>query len=116
MTYDEIESNLGSHADAILELDMRLRAVEAKLAEPKLAEAPLPIVLNWETMCGLPCDLAEAVEQCKLAIIRHRADLWHEVSAEKMASIFRALAEFTERNDPKRANIVSSGSGKIQGG
>lgn len=44
---------------------------------------------------SLPVDLAEAVEQFKLAIIRHRADQWSEVSKDDIVKALEALKSFT---------------------
>lgn len=46
----------------------------------------------------LPVDLGEALEQFKLAIIRHRADRWQEVSQAKVAGVANALAKFVYFN------------------
>jgi hypothetical protein len=64
--------------------------------EPPTAQqyAVLPKALSAEAIAKMPVDLAEAVEQCKLAIIRHRADDWHEIEAAAMQDVFRALAEY----------------------
>ncbi len=43
---------------------------------------------------SLPVDLAEAVEQFKLAIIRHRADSWAEVQQADVAKALDALKAF----------------------
>jgi len=61
-------------------------------SEPKSEETP-PMILNWDTLRDLPDDLAEAIEQCKLSIIRHRADNWRSVSQETFIAVFGALAK-----------------------
>ncbi|MCA9134756.1 MAG: hypothetical protein KDA45_16425, partial [Planctomycetales bacterium] len=43
---------------------------------------------------SLPVDLAEALEQFKLAIIRHRADEWADVSQEDVQQALDALKAF----------------------
>lgn len=43
---------------------------------------------------SLPVDLSEALEQFKLAIIRHRADLWSEVAQEDVIRSLDALKAF----------------------
>ena len=43
---------------------------------------------------SLPVDLAEALEQFKLAIIRHRADSWAEVSRDDVLKALDALKAF----------------------
>lgn len=57
----------------------------------------LPLVLNWDTMRLLPTDVAEAVEQCKLAIIRHRSEDWYQVPCKTMTLVFEALARMTKQ-------------------
>lgn len=48
----------------------------------------------FATLPSLPVDLAEAVEQFKLAIIRHRADAWAEVSQQDTIKALEALKAF----------------------
>ncbi|RMF45066.1 MAG: hypothetical protein D6753_01050, partial [Planctomycetota bacterium] len=43
---------------------------------------------------SLPTDIAEAVEQFKLAIIRHRAESWAEVSQADVLKALDALRAF----------------------
>ena len=45
---------------------------------------------------SLPVDLAEAVEQFKLSIIRHRADDWSEVRPEDVVAALDALRAFAQ--------------------
>ncbi len=44
---------------------------------------------------SLPVDVSEALEQFKLAIIRHRADSWGEVSKDDVLKALEALRNFT---------------------
>lgn len=71
-------------------LEARVAAIEAKLAAK-------PMILNWDALNNLPVDLAEAVEQCKLAIIRHRASKWDQISQQKFLDVLAALAKFAEQ-------------------
>ncbi len=53
-----------------------------------------PLQSPFEKLPSLPVDLAEAVEQFKLAIIRHRADAWSEVSQADVVRALDALKAF----------------------
>lgn len=44
----------------------------------------------------LPCDVAEALEQFKLAIIRHKSMDWGMISQDEMLDVCRALKEFVD--------------------
>lgn len=46
---------------------------------------------------SLPSDLAEALEQFKLGIIRHRADAWSEVDQADVVRAIQALQVFAEQ-------------------
>lgn len=46
---------------------------------------------------GLPLDIADALEQFKLSIIRHRASKWSEVSQSQMLTVIDALRVFASR-------------------
>ncbi len=48
----------------------------------------------FASLPSLPVDLAEAVEQFKLGIIRHRADQWSEVSQADVLKALEALKSF----------------------
>lgn len=87
------EDTIAGHQDAIRELYRRMLTSEHGPAAPQYAV--LPKALSAEAIAKLPVDLAEAIEQCKLAIIRHRSDDWHEIEAKAMKDVFRALAEYT---------------------
>lgn len=58
-------------------------------AEQRPSESP------FARLPSLPVDLAEALEQFKLAIIRHRADSWAEVSQADVLQALEALKAFT---------------------
>ena len=45
----------------------------------------------------LPADVADAMEQLKLCIIRHRASNWSEMPQTKMLKILDALRQFADR-------------------
>lgn len=45
----------------------------------------------------LPADVADAMEQFKLCIIRHRASNWSDLSQTKMLQILDALRQFADR-------------------
>lgn len=45
----------------------------------------------------LPADVADAMEQFKLCIIRHRASNWSDMSQTKMLQILDALRQFADR-------------------
>lgn len=96
-TYNIYEHN-ELQDDRIEGLQDRINAIEASLRSSKPADN-LPIVLNWDTLRLLPTDVAEAVEQCKLAIIRHRSGNWEQVSMETMTSVFETLAKMTKQQD-----------------
>ncbi len=71
-----------------------------------VADAPPADVLPWEgddeapqespftDLPSLPTDIADAVEQFKLAIIRHRAESWAEVSPSDVLKALDALRAF----------------------
>lgn len=50
----------------------------------------------FASLPSLPVDFAEAVEQFKLAIIRHRSTGWSEVSQEDVLKSLKALSQFTQ--------------------
>ena len=75
-------------------------AALSQFAGAKQPDESKPVILNWETLRDLPPDLAEAVEQCKLAIIRHRADKWNECSQQTFLEVFKALAIMASKEKP----------------
>lgn len=46
---------------------------------------------------ALPLDIADALEQFKLSIIRHRASRWSEMSQSQMLTVIDALRDFASR-------------------
>ncbi len=55
-----------------------------------------PIVNPFAGLPALPTDVAEALEQFKLAVVRHRASKWTEISQESMLSVVDALRVFVQ--------------------
>lgn len=51
-------------------------------------------------LTDLPCDVAEALEQFKLAIIRHRSMDWEMFSHVEMKSVCLALTQFVHGDEP----------------
>lgn len=43
------------------------------------------------TFNALPDDIADAFEQMKLVILRHRAERWQEISADQMIQVLYVL-------------------------
>ncbi|GIW97421.1 MAG: hypothetical protein KatS3mg111_0754 [Pirellulaceae bacterium] len=79
------------------------RDIEALADDP-----PIDDVLPWEgdpepgvsplaSLPSLPVDLADAVEQFKLAIIRHRTEGWNEVRPEDVVQALEALRDFVRQ-------------------
>lgn len=58
----------------------------------------------FKEFTDLPCDVAEALEQFKLAIIRHRSMDYSEIQRAKLTRIFLALIEFNEECQLNTAN------------
>lgn len=60
-----------------------------------------PVKLDYDnpfaSLATLPVDIAEALEQFKLAIIRHRAMKWGEVRQDDVIQAIMALKTFAER-------------------
>lgn len=57
--------------------------------DPQQQESP------FANLPSLPVDISEALEQFKLAIIRHRADSWAEVERDDVLKALEALKSFT---------------------
>ena len=57
-------------------------------------DAATPQESPFAQLPSLPVDLAEALEQFKLAIIRHRADEWAEISQADVIKSLDALRAF----------------------
>lgn len=55
-----------------------------------------PIVNPFAGLPALPTDVAEALEQFKLAVVRHRASKWTEISQDSMLSVVDALRMFVQ--------------------
>ena len=53
----------------------------------------MPFVRPFENLAELPQDLAEAFDAFKLAIIRHKAEDWGEISREDLLGTLEALKE-----------------------
>ncbi len=56
--------------------------------------APEPMVSPFASLPQLPVDVADALEQFKLAIIRHRASNWEEFSRDNLLLTIEALRQF----------------------
>jgi hypothetical protein len=61
---------------------------------PWEAESPASFDSPFAALPSLPTDVADAVEQFKLAIIRHRADAWSEVDQADVLRALDALKQF----------------------
>ncbi len=57
------------------------------------AEETVPFVRPFEKLAELPDDLAEAFEAFKLAILRHKADDWQQISRDDVLASLDALKE-----------------------
>lgn len=101
--FDANNRSISLHPDsADLKRDEELVNTIATIERYKRKATPAPrtIILNLETLRDLPPDLAEAVEQCKLAIIRHRANKWNECSQQTFLDVFAALAQMAAKEKP----------------
>lgn len=99
--FDANNRCIALHPDnADLQRDEELVNTIATIERYKQQAMPKPMILNWETLRDLPPDLAEAVEQCKLAIIRHRADKWNACSQQTFLDVFAALAQMAAKEKP----------------
>lgn len=56
-----------------------------------------PLSSPFATLPKLPVDVADALEQFKLAIIRHRANSWEEIPQEDMLRAVDALRQFASQ-------------------
>lgn len=56
-------------------------------------EETVPFVRPFENLGELPDDLADAFEAFKLAILRHKADDWRQISSEDVLAALDALKE-----------------------
>ncbi len=57
-----------------------------------------PQVSPFASLPSLPVDVAESLEQMKLAIIRHRASSWTEISQADMLRTIEALRQFASQS------------------
>jgi hypothetical protein len=64
-------------------------------------EESIEFVRPFENLAELPDDLAEAFESFKLAILRHKADDWRQVSREDVLAALDALKEMTLAPSPQ---------------
>lgn len=64
--------------------------------EPEIAQAKS--VSPFAALPTLPDDIAEAMEQFKIAIVRHRAAGWQDISPEGVRQVLGALSEFADSN------------------
>jgi hypothetical protein len=55
----------------------------------------------------LPCDVAEALEQFKLAIIRHKSMDWGMIGQDELLDVCRALTQFVE-GEPELLDPIQS--------
>jgi len=60
------------------------------LSDESLADRTSP----FATLPQLPVDIADAMEQFKIAIVRHRASQWQDVSPETIQQVLDALGSF----------------------
>jgi hypothetical protein len=76
----------------------RIQAATPQSAGDDFLEGSEAIVREnpFASLGELPPDLAEAVEQFKLAIIRHRASSWIDISQSKMLNVIDALRAFAQ--------------------
>ncbi len=51
----------------------------------------------FASLPDLPPDIADALEQFKLCIVRHRSTHWADVSQKSMLDVLEALRQFTMR-------------------
>lgn len=59
----------------------------------------------FSSLSDLPCDVAEALEQFKLAIIRHRSMKWEMFSQDEMKSVCHALAQFVHGDESTTVQV-----------
>lgn len=63
--------------------------------DDEIVDAPAePIISPFASLPTLPVDVADALEQFKLAIIRHRASGWEEFSRDNLVLTIDALRQF----------------------
>lgn len=59
----------------------------------ELVEEPVSLVRPFENLADLPDDLADAFEALKLAILRHKADGWRQISLDDVTVALDSLKE-----------------------
>lgn len=76
----------------------RIQAADSQNAADELLDNSGEIVKEnpFASLGQLPPDLAEAVEQFKLAIIRHRSASWMDISQSKLLNVIDALRTFAQ--------------------
>jgi hypothetical protein len=62
-------------------------------AAAELAEDAVPLVRPFANLAELPEDLADAFEAFKLAILRHKAEGWRQVSLDDVTGALNSLKE-----------------------
>ena len=68
-------------------------AVRSDAAAAELAEDAVPLVRPFANLAELPEDLADAFEAFKLAILRHKAEGWRQVSLDDVTGALNSLKE-----------------------
>jgi hypothetical protein len=71
--------------------DSGARARSGEAAEP--TDEPVPLVRPFENLAELPADLADAFEAFKLAILRHKAEGWRQISLDDVTGALASLKE-----------------------
>ena len=65
------------------------------------AGSEVPLVQPFENLAELPDDLAEAFENFKLAILRHKADDWKRIPRDEVLGVLEALKQLTCAPSPE---------------
>ena len=89
-TADGEPSSSESDTDSGADMDGDAGEVAAPLDRPPAAAEP---VRPFEDLGELPEDVADAFEQMKLAILRHKAAGWQDISRDEMLGALDALKE-----------------------
>ena len=61
----------------------------------------VPLVRPFENLAELPADLAEAFENFKLAILRHKADDWKHIARDDLLGVLEALKQLACAPSPE---------------
>ena len=72
-----------------------LSTVAFEIADAMIEHDPESDPGDSRVFYGLPVDLAEAVEQFKLAIVRHSSDEWLEVTQARVLAVLSSLVAMT---------------------